>query len=1059
MLAWMAGNHVAANLLMFILVVGGLIMAPRIRQEVFPEFTLDIVSVSVVYPGASPAEVEQGVVLAIEEAVRGVDNVKEVTSVASEGVASVTVELLLGTDRNTAAADIQAAVDRITSFPEEIERPTVRLVSNRRQNVSLVLYGDVTEGELRAVANRVRDELLADERITYAELSGVRPLEISVEVPEAQLRQHGLTLQRVADAISAASIDLPAGGLENRGREVLVRTTERRDVGAEFDEIVVLADGDGGVVRLGDIADVTDGFRATDQSALFEGQRAALVNVFRVGDETPIEVTDAVREYIESGAVNLPQNISMVMVNDSSQMYRDRISLLLKNAFMGLALVLLVLGIFLEMRLAFWVTLGIPISFLGAMLFMPALDASLNMISLFAFILTLGIVVDDAIVVGEAVYNHRQAGLKGLDAAVAGVREVAAPVTFSVLTTMMAFVPMLFVPGGIGKIMKVIPMIVIAVFAMSLIESLFVLPAHLARARSGFNGGLLGLVYRAQQAFGRFFERIVDRAYRPAIDEVIQVRYLAIAVGIASLALVVGLRLGGVVKFTFLPAIEDDEVFVTVEMPFGTDAGQTEDVVRRLQARADEILARLAPDGSASLGTLATIGEATSSGGPGGDASTSGSHIGQLAVYLVPLGERSFTTGEFVRQWREAVGEVPSADRISFQYDIGPGGGAAIEVALSHRDIDVLEAAANELAAELSEFSGVEDIDDGIELGKPQLDLTLTPAARSMGLTEAGLARQLRASLFGAEAVRQQRGRDELRVYVRRPESERSSEFDVADMLVFTPGGGVMTLRDAAEVERGVSYTRIVREDGRRVLTVSADVDDTVVTADEIAAALRETVLPELRRTYPGLTSSFEGQQREQVEALGSLGQGMLMALVAMYALMAVAFRSYVQPFIVMFAIPFGVVGAVMGHVFLGYALSMMSMFGIVALAGVVVNDSLVLVTAVNDFREQGMSPHDAVVEGAVRRVRPILLTSLTTFFGLMPMLLETSTQARFLIPMAISLGFGVLLTTFVTLVMVPSLYLIVEDVVNARRATLRWMGLGDSEHEGRGDSAGAPAE
>jgi len=1037
--AWWAKNGVAANLLMALLIVGGIAMIPNVKQEVFPEFSLDIITITVPYPGASPAEVEQGVILAIEEAIRGIDGIKAITSTASESVGSVIVEMLTGEDPDAVLSEVKSAIDRITSFPLDAERPIVSLATNRNENVQVVVYGDISERELRDLAYDLRERLLNERDITLVELSGVRPVEISVEVPEANLRRHNLTLDGIARAISDASIEIPAGGLRTSAGEVLLRTSERREIGAEFEGITILSLPTGARVTLGEIAAVNDGFRETDQMTSFNGQRAAVLRVFRVGNQTPIEVTRAVEAFIDRVDETLPPAVNIQMVNDRSEMYQDRILLLTKNAFFGLILVLLILGIFLELKLAFWVTLGIPICFLGALLLMPAFDTSINMIALFAFILTLGIVVDDAIVVGESIYNARREGHAPLDAAIAGAREVGKPVLFSVITTMVAFVPILFVPGIFGKFMNVIPVVVLIILSLSLIECLLILPAHLAHSNPGFTGGLLGLFSKGQAAFSRHFERTVEFVYRPLISLILRFRYLMFAVAMAMLILAGSFVKAGYVGFTFMPRIEGDVVTANLRMPFGTPVEDTEAVVDVMIREANRILEANGGATRIGRGMLADVGTggAGGGGGPGGgSAGGAGSHLAQVTVFLVPVDQRPITAGEFARDWRLGVGEIPGIEALNFGFSTGPSAGAPVAIRLSHVDLNVLESAATELGELISAYNGVIDIDNGFSPGKTQLDVNLSGDGRAMGLSERDLARQLRAAYFGVEAVRQQRGRDEVRVLVRRPASERRSEFDIEEMLLRTPTGAEIPLRSAADIERGTSYTQIRREDGRRTVTVSADLDLAVANGNEINTSIVEDILPDLLARYPGLDYALGGEQQEQAEVMAVLARGMMLALLVMYALMAVAFRSYLQPIVVMLAIPFGFIGAIGGHILMGYALSLLSLFGMVALSGVVVNASLVLITAVNDLRDKGMEVTEALVQGSVRRFRPILLTSITTFFGLAPMLLETSMQARFLIPMAISLAFGVLFASFVTLGLVPSLYLILED----RTHVLRWL-------------------
>lgn len=1052
LLAWMTRNSVAANLIMFALVLGGLFMLPSITQEVFPEFELDIVVVSVAYPGASPADVEEGIILAIEEAVREVEGVKEVSATASEGSAAITVELLLGTERSRALADIKSAVDRIQSFPKDIERPVVSLAQSRKEVISLVVHGDVPEKDIRKMAEGVRDELLARDEIDVVELYGARPYEISVEVPREELRRFNLTLEQVAQRVKAASVDTPGGGVKTAGGEVLVRTSARKNFGAEFAEIPVLSRPDGSQILLRDIAEVDDGFQDSDQEAFFNGQRAIMVKVFRVGDQTPISVSEAVHAYVGEKRAKLPPGVELSTWADMSEIYGQRVDLLRRNGLMGLVLVMLVLGLFLDVSLAFWVTLGIPICFVGSLLLMPAFDASINMISLFAFIVTLGMVVDDAIVVGEAVYARRSQGMPWLQAAVAGVREVALPVVFAVSTTIMAFAPMLFVPGPSGKFFRLIPIVVISVLLISLVESLFVLPSHLSHP-----GGLPRrlkqlllsplwiispraaervphIVEERQKGFAVWVERFIDKVYQPSLRAAVNNRYITVATCLAMLFATVGLIGGGHVKFSFMPKVDGDVVVADLRMPFGTPPAETRAILNDIKLKADETLKEQGGDVAQYVrGMFSQLGDrGILMGGAGAPASgVTGGHVGEVAVYLAPSDDRPFESRAFSEQWRDKIGSIPGVESLKFTFNMGPTAGAPIDVELEHQDLNVLEAAANDLAASLARYPGVYAIDSGFSPGKEQLDMVLRPEARALGLTDASLAAQLRSAFYGVEALRQQRGRDELRVYVRLPDEQRESEYDFESLMLRTPDGGEIPLLEAVDVERGRSYTRIKRREARRVVNVTADVDGVTANANEVVADLEAKELPALLDRYDGLKFKYGGEQKEQKDSLGALGRGFQLALVGIFGLLAIAFRSYLQPAIIMTVIPFGLVGAVLGHMVLGYGLSLISMMGVVALSGVVVNDSLILIVAVNEFRREGMSTFDALIAGGLRRFRPIILTSFTTFFGLVPMIFETSVQARFLIPMAISLGFGVLFATGIMLLLVPAVYAVFEDMRN----------------------------
>ncbi len=1027
-LEWITKNSVAANILMIILIAGGLFMARDIKQEVFPEFDLDLVLVNVPYPGASPEEVETGVLLAVEESIRGLDGIKKVTSTAAEGMGTTVVELMSDTDADQALNDIKASIDRITSFPQDIEEPQVQLPRFKSQVLALILYGDESEMTLKDLAEQTREQLLNDHRITVVEIGGVRPREVSIEVSQEQLRRYGLTLDEIAGIVRQSSIELPGGALKTSSGEVLLRTAERRDSGAEFEAVELLSAPDGSTVYLSDIATIHDGFAETDQEARFDGKRAVMLKVFRVGDETPIDVSEAVHDYIDDNRELLPPGIDLAVWADQSSFYKERRDLLYRNALIGLVLVLLVLGLFLEVKLAFWVTMGIPISFIGSLLFLPVTHVSLNMISMFAFILVLGMVVDDAIIVGEAIYRWREDGLSRMDAAIRGVKEVSVPVFFAIITTIVAYSPMLFVPGVMGKFFWVIPVVVILVLLMSLVESLLILPAHLAHSKQSSKKGVFGFISHQQERFSRLLHLQIRRVYIPVVTAAVRRRYLTAALGVAVFVVTIGLMASGRVETEFFPSVDTDDVTLQVEMPFGTAIERTREVHDHVLDALYKTYEDFGGEERYSRGIIAYLGSVDNIPRTVGSQTQVGSHLVEISTFMIPSDQRSFIAKDLERAWRGHIGEIPGVERVKFMASTGPSTGVPINLELSHSDLDLLRAAADDLAAELAKFAGTYDIDDGFADGKPQLDLELTAEGRSLGLTETELARQIRSAFFGAEALRQQRGRDEVRVYVRLPRDERDSEFNIEELIIRTPSGGEIPLARAAHIKRGQSYTSIRRIDGRRAVAVTAAVDDAIANADKINAELESEVLPAWRARFPTVNQVAGGETRDQQQTMGSLMWGLLAVVLIIYALLAVVFRSYMQPAAVLVAIPFGVVGAVLGHLLMGYKVSMMSMMGIVALSGVVVNDSLILIVAINTFRANGMSLGDAVIAGGAVRFRPIVLTSLTTFFGLAPMILETSVQARFLIPMAVSLGFGIIFATVITLVLVPAVYMILES-------------------------------
>ncbi len=769
-----------------------------------------------------------------------------------------------------------------------------------------------------------------------------------------------------------------------------------------------------------------DGFRDVEQMTRFNGMPALVLDIFAVGNETPTLVAATAKEFISGHEDQLPEGTSLAIWDDASESFSDRIDLLTTNALLGLGLVLIVLGLFLEFRLAFWVALGIPISFLGAFIFLPLMGVSLNMISMFAFLLTLGIVVDDAIVVGEAIHNRRSEGHSPSRAALLGIKDVATPVTFSVLTTIAVFVPLLFVPGTLGKFFGVIPVVVIIVLFISLVESLLILPAHLSHggARPRDEPGRLALL---QRRFSKGFEATSQRYIGPLVRTAINNRAIMIVSGLAVLALTAGGLAGGKIGIAFMPSIESNVVRAEVRMPYGTPFSETLLAEAQIRRAAESVLQEVGNDKS--LGLLSLLGSTTT-------ASAKGGHVAEVSILLVGPQHRSFTAEAFAKKWRVQTGSVTGAESFQIEFEQGIGAGADVTIELSHGDPIALDAASRELSRDLRAYSGVSNVDDGVRLGKQQLNFRLRPSARALGVTENELASQIRNAFFGVQALRLLRGRDEVRVYVRLPRSERRSVADIESLMITTPKGGEVPFELAASTERARAYSDISRRNRRRISTVAVRLDTSHTSSSQIEQALKSSILPRLMRNYPGLAISEAGQQAQQTEATAALANGFSIALLAMFSLLAIPLRSYIQPLIIMMAIPFGVVGGILGHLLMGYDLGIMSMMGMIAASGVVVNDSLILLSTANKYRASGAPPAEAVIKAAIRRFRPIVLTSITTFLGLAPMILETSPQARFLIPMALSLGFGVLAATGAIVVLVPVLYMIVNDLTPPRSTT-----------------------
>ncbi len=1010
-ISWMVQNRVTPNLLMIVLILGGLFMTTRITREVFPAFELDTVTISIAYPGASPDEVEQGIVLAVEEAISGISDIDEINATAGEGFATIRAELRDTADRQEVYQEIRQAVDRISTLPENAEDPLVSLDKIKRQVLRLNIFGDVSENILRSNVENVRDRLLQDDGISQVDIVGGSDYEIHISVSLETLQKYNLTLRQIAARIKSHSVELPGGKLDTSGGEILLRVKNRSSWAADFAKIPIITTDTGSKIYLSDIAEVEETFEEGRTSATCNNKRCLSLYVYRAGKETPIGISTAVREAIEEIESDLPPQLDWSISSDRSRIYKQRLELLLKNAFIGLLLVLLFLGLFLEFKLAFWVTMGIPISFLGGLLFLPQFDISINMISMFAFIIALGIVVDDAIIAGENIFEYRMRGLTYTEAAIAGARDVALPITFSILTNIIAFVPMAFVPGVMGKVLGVIPYVVITVFVISWFESLFILPAHLAYSKKNKANFITRFFNSVHQFSTARLAWVIEKLYTPALAAVLKFRYLSVAGLIAVFVITAAYVKSGRIRMILAPRVESDRAVVTATLPPGSSSDELKHIRDRLMAGLEKVAKK---NGGEQLleGSFALIKDNTV----------------RVDAFLTDPEIRPISTGEVTKKWRQATGTLIGLESLRFESDRGgPGGGAAISVELSHKNITILDQASSELAAQLEEFGQIKDVDSGYATGKIQYNYKVNSWGESLGLTSAEVGRQLRDSFQGTIALRQQRGGNEVTVRVRLPEKERDNQYSLENMMVVTPAGSYVPLGEIATIEKSRAYTSIKHRNSRRTCTVSANVSP-ISETPVIMGSLNETILPRLATNYPGLTYDYKGRQADRKKSVTSLLVGFLFALGGIYCLLAIPFRSYTQPVIIMLAIPFGMIGAVVGHLIMGYNISLMSMMGIVALSGVVVNDSLVLVDYANKQKRNGDKPLEAITKAGLRRFRPVMLTTLTTVGGLAPMIMETSRQARFIIPMAISLGFGIIFATVITLVLIPSLYLIIED-------------------------------
>ncbi len=1045
-ITWFIDNPVATNLLMGVLVVGGIVALPSIHKEEFPSIATDTVSINVQYLGASPVEVEEGICLRIEEKIDGLPGIKKMTTMANEGSCGVYVDLLSDIDKSKVTQDIKNRVDSITTFPVEAERPQVSEITITQPVLQVAISGPANERELKELGKRTRDDLVALSSVSQVELLYTRPYEISIEISKHQLSRYGITLNDVADVIRKSSLNTPGGAVYTKDGEVLIRTDDKSYWGEQFEQIIIMSTPEGGDVRLTDVAKINDQFEHGYLDARFNDGPAVLLQVSRVGNEDTITIAEQVKEYVAAKQGELPRGIELTVWRDDSEQLLNRINTLNKNALSGLLLVLAILALFLKFRLALWVSAGIPISVLGALMLFPSAGIAISTLSVMAFILVLGILVDDAIVVGERVYAFESQGLNRREAAIKGTQEVAVPVIFGVLTTMATFTPMLLVDSTMGKFFAVISATVILCLAMSLIESTLVLPGHLAHRGRGINSPTGTKPEKKQNAFGRLQESFNDKLdtfvgerYQNFLSGAIKYRYVTLSVAFSVVLVAVGLVASGRIVFQFFPAVEGDRIYASLTMQEGVSVHETQRVLDRIENAAitleAEMQATLPADAPPIVkNRLMVVGDEMFKGDMNfGPPTGPRSHIGDYGIEVVPASMRpGVNTKEAALRWQELVGPVPEAVQLTFSADAF-GAGDPILLQMRGRNIDDLRSAANDVKAKLSEFEGVYGISDSFRAGKQEIRLRLKDSARSLGLTLSSLGQQVRHAFYGAEVFRMQRGQDEVKVMVRLTESERESISSLETMFIRTPQGDEVPFASVAEVDYGRGYSSIRREDRQRIVSVKANVDRSLVSPEQVLESMMQVELPKILTKYPGVTYGLAGEAEERATSMGGLAQGFLMAMLVVYGLLAIPLKSYAQPLVIMSVIPFGAIGAVIGHFIMGIDLVFFSLMGIIALAGVVINSSLVLVDYVNRQREVGVHMREAVLKAGQVRFRPILLTSLTTFFGLVPLMSSGDPSTYFMVPMAVSLAFGLLLATSITLILVPALYVILHDAINLR--------------------------
>lgn len=1026
-LAWFARNSVAANLLMWALLVGGLFSTVLINKEVFPSFELNLLNISVAYPGAAPQEIEEGINIKIEEAIQDINGIKKVTSVASEGVGSITVEVEDGYEVQTVLDEAKLRLDAISTFPVNIEKPNIYQIKPENNVIWVSVYGDMTLHDMKELAKSVRDDLTQLPAVTRAKVTGVRDYEIAIEVSEDKLREYGLTFTQVALAVQNSSFDLPGGSIRAQDGDILLRTKGQAYTGDDFANIVVTTRPDGSRVMLPQVATIKDDFEERLEYTRFNGKPAAIIEVTSVDDQNALDIAAQVKQYVEDRRATLPANAQLDTWGDMTHYLKGRLNMMMSNMFYGALLVFIILAMFLDLKLAFWVMMGLPVCFLGTMLIMPLepFSMTINMLTLFAFILVLGIVVDDAIVIGESAYTEVERHGHSVDNVIRGAQKVAMPATFGVLTTIAAFIPMLMVSGPMGIIWKSIGMVVILCLAFSLVESKFILPAHLAHMKFKKPSAPRGFFGRLKANFNDRVQHFIHHSYRNFLERCIKQRYNVIAAFIGVLILSIALVASGKVRWVFFPDIPSDFIQVQLEMDEGSSEENTLKVVQSIEEALYKMNDKMEKDNGYQVVKHSFI-------------NMSSRTSAFIFAELTKGEDREVDGVTIAAAWREQLPELLSVKKLSFNASTNDAGGD-ISFRLTSSDLDELSAASKELKQKLASYEGVYDIADNFSSGSHEIRLKIRPEAEALGLTLSDLARQVRYGFYGYEAQRILRNKEEIKVMVRYPLEQRRTVGYLENMLIRTPTGTSVPFSTVAQIEKGESYASITRVDGKRAITITANANKNIVEPSKVVQEIQKDYLPQLQAKYPKIQTALDGGSLDEQNAMVGLMQGFFFALFTIYALMAIPLKSYSQPLIIMSVIPFGIIGALFGHLIQGLAMSVLSLCGIVALAGVVVNDSLILVDFVNRAREQGQSVRQAAVDSGCYRFRAIILTSLTTFVGLVPIILERSLQAQIVIPMATSLAFGILFSTVVTLILVPLLYIILDDVSRSSSRFFNW--------------------
>lgn len=1021
MIRYFARHPTAANLVMIAFMVGGLFAAPDLHRETFPRILPSKVEIQVLNPGARAEDVEEAICQRIEDALDGIDNVDEVTCEAHEGRARAVVKMDEGADFASFTTDVRTEIDAITDFPDQAEDPVVKQLGRTDFVATVVVTGVASKPGLKAYAENLKRRMLRYGGIPKIEIKGFSDHHIRIELPDAVIRQYGISISDVARAVQRQSLDLPSGTLQTRDQDLLIRVADERKTPDDFRDVIVVAAAGGGQIRLGDIARITDRFDLDEAKVLFNGKPAAILDVTKTETDDTLRVIDAVNAFLKGERQTAPPGIEMAVTNDVSSIVRDRLRLLMVNGGQGLVLVMLVLWLFFGFRYAFWVAAGLPVSFLGALVLMVAVGYTINMITMVGLLIVIGLLMDDAIVIAENVATKRSEGLAPLDAAMEGAQQVLPSVFASFATTTCIFGSLAFLKGDIGQILRVVPVVMLFVLAISLIEAFLILPHHLTHALRHADEKSA----RLQAAVDRGVNWLRDNVVGPLATAAVKWRYLTAGIAIGLMLLAIGTIAGGWLKFSVFPELDGNVMEARILLPQGTPLGRTEQVVTRITAALERVNKRLSPKQPGGQTLVRTV---VTKFNENKTANETGAHVATITVDLLNSESRSVRIDDVMAQWREETGNIADVISVKFaEAQIGPGG-LAFDIRLAGDDLAQLKAAALDLTARLDSYRGTSNLTDDLRPGKPEMRIRLKPGASTLGVDVRQIADQIRAAFFGTKVSEIQRGAEAYEIDVRIDPRDKDSLSDIDNFTISQADGSLIPLTAIADIERARGYSRINRVNGQRTATVQGDVDVTIANANEILADLGQNYFPELPERFPGVSVSLQGQDKEANTTQGSMVSGFLLGLIGVYLLLSFQFRSYIEPLIVMIIIPFALAGAIVGHLLLGLDFTMPSILGFAALAGVVVNDSILLVNFIKHFHGDTQSVAEAAPMASRARFRAILLTSLTTIVGLLPILAETSLQAQVLIPLVTSLAFGLMATTLLVLLLVPAVYTIFAD-------------------------------